>query len=63
MGKHLTMVYWKGDKFWLGKLREYPEVMTQGETIKELEENIRDAYKMMIMEDVPENYRTKEISV
>ena len=63
MDKHLTMVYWKGDKFWLGKLREYPEIMTQGETIEELEENIRDAYKMMIMEDVPENYRIKEISV
>lgn len=43
MEKHLTMVYWKGDRFWLGKLKEYPEVMTQGETPEELEENRKDA--------------------
>jgi hypothetical protein len=48
-----TMIYWKGDKFWLGKLIEHPEIMTQGETINELEENIKDAYMMMVMEDVP----------
>ena len=63
MNKHFTMVYWKGDKFWLGKLLEHPEIMTQGETLEELEENMKDAYKMMVMEDVPENYRTKEIVV
>jgi len=63
MDKKLTMVYWKGEKFWLGKLIEYPEIMTQGETIEELEENLRDAYSMMVMEDVPEGYKTKKISV
>ena len=57
------MLYWKGEKFWLGKLLEYPEIMTQGETLEELEENMRDVYKLMVMEDVPENYQTKEITV
>lgn len=57
------MVYWKGEKFWLGKLLEYPEIMTQGETIEELEENLRDAYKMMVMEDIPEDHKIKEISI
>ena len=55
MDKRLTMAYWKGDKFWLGKSLEHPEIMTQGETIEELKENLRDAYKMMVMEDVPED--------
>lgn len=63
MDKNLTMVYWRGDSFWLGKLIEHPEIMTQGETIEELEENLRDAYKMMVMEDVPEDYQVKEIPV
>jgi len=63
MDKRLTMVYWKGEKFWLGKILEYPEIMTQGETVEELEENLRDAYKIMVMEDVPENYQIKEIPV
>jgi hypothetical protein len=33
MEKKLTMIYWKGEKFWLGKLLEHPEIMTQGETL------------------------------
>jgi predicted RNase H-like HicB family nuclease len=57
----LTMVYWKGDTYWLGKILEHPEIMTQGETLEELEGNLRDAYRMMILEDVPEDHQTKEI--
>jgi len=51
MNKHPTMIYWKGEKFWLGKLLEYPEIMTQGETLEELEENIRDVFKLMVRDD------------
>ncbi len=39
-----TMIYWKSDPFWLGKFLEHPEIMTQGETLEELEENLREAY-------------------
>ena len=59
----IKMVYWKGEKFWLGKILEHPEIMSQGETIEELEENLKDAYKLMLMDDVPLNYQLKEISV
>ena len=63
MTKRLTLIYWKGDRFWLGKLLEHPEIMTQGETIEELEENIKDAYLLMAMDDVPEKYEMKEIAL
>ena len=59
----MTMIYWKGEKYWLGKLREHPEIMTQGRTLKELETNLRDAYRMMILEDVPATHREKAIAV
>jgi len=59
----LTMIYWKGKNLWLGKLKEHPEIMTQGRTLKELEANLRDAYRMMYLEDVPEKYREKAIAV
>jgi predicted RNase H-like HicB family nuclease len=59
----MTMIYWKGEKFWLGKLKEHPEIMSQGRTLKELEENLKDAYKMMVMDDVPEEHREKAIAV
>ena len=53
MKTKLKMIYWKGDKFWVGKLLEHPEIMTQGKTLEELEENMKDAYLLMTMEDVP----------
>ncbi|MBF0517343.1 MAG: type II toxin-antitoxin system HicB family antitoxin [Nitrospirae bacterium] len=59
----LTLVYWKGEKFWLGKLLEYPDIMTQAETLEELEENIKDAYHLMVLEDIPGDFKLKEIAV
>jgi predicted RNase H-like HicB family nuclease len=47
----MTMIYWKSDKFWLGKLLERPEIMTQGETPEELKENIKEAFLLMAMDD------------
>ena len=63
MHTKIKMVYWKGEKFWLGKILDHPEIMSQGETLEELEENLKDAYKLMLMDDVPLDYQLKEISV
>ncbi|MCD6335280.1 MAG: type II toxin-antitoxin system HicB family antitoxin [Candidatus Latescibacteria bacterium] len=63
MNTKMTMVYWKSKRFWLGKLLEHPEIMTQGETLEELEENIKDAYLLMAMEDVPEQYKLREVAL
>ncbi len=62
MKTKLTLLYWKSTHFWLGKLLEYPEIMTQGETLEELEENIRDAYRLMVLKDVPADHQTKTIT-
>lgn len=61
MNAKMPLIHWKEDKFWLGKLLEHPEIMTQGESLEELEENIKDAYLLMALDDVPEEYETKEI--
>jgi len=63
MKTKMTLVYWKGEKYWLGKLLEHPEIMTQGETLGELEENIKDAYLLMAMDEVPEEHEMKEIAI
>ena len=63
MHPKMTLIYWQSDKFWLGKLLEHPEIMTQGETLEELEDNIKDAYLLMAMDDVPEEYQLKEIAL
>ena len=57
----LTMLYWRDGQFWLGKILEHPEIMTQGETLEELEENLKDAYHLIVLDEVPEDYQMKEI--
>ncbi len=61
MGSQLKMVYWKGEKFWLGKLVDHPEIMSQGETVEELEDNLRDAFREMLFDDVPPEFSVKDI--
>ncbi|MFP3897859.1 MAG: type II toxin-antitoxin system HicB family antitoxin [Dehalococcoidia bacterium] len=63
METRLTMVYWRSERFWLGKLLERPEIMTQGRTLEELEENMKDAYLLMTMEDVPDGHLVKELKL
>jgi len=50
METNLKMIYWKGEKFWVGKLLERPDIMTQGLTLEELKENMKDAYLLMTMD-------------
>jgi hypothetical protein len=59
----MTLVYWKSKKFWLGKLLEHPKIMTQGRTLEELERNIREAYLLMALDDVPKEYRIREVAI
>ena len=59
----MTLIYWRGEKFWLGKLLEHPEIMTQGRTLAELERNIREAYLLMAMDDVPDEYQLKAVAI
>ena len=52
MESKLKMVYWKGEKYWVGKLVDHPDVMSQGKTLEELEENIVDAYKLLVLDEL-----------
>jgi len=44
----LTLEYWEDEGWLVGRLLEVPGVFSQGETLKELKENIQDAYKLML---------------
>jgi predicted RNase H-like HicB family nuclease len=50
MVNNFTLEYWIDDEWYVGKLKEVPGIFSQGETLEELEENIRDVYKMMMAE-------------
>jgi predicted RNase H-like HicB family nuclease len=65
MVRTFTLEYWQDDGWYVGRLKEVPGVFSQGETMAELEDNIRDAYKMMMETEVlPElSMRPKEKEV
>ena len=50
-------------EMWLGYLQEYPDYMTQGETIQELEENLRDIYKDLASGAIPCARKVAELQV
>jgi len=66
MSKTLTLEYWTEDGWFIGRLKEIPSAFSQGETMEELEANIRDAYELMLETEPVLNrtdIRLKEIEV
>ena len=55
MSLRLQLEYWKDGMWFVGRLPQVPGVFSQGATLEELEENVRDAYRMMLdeQESVP----------
>ncbi len=51
MPRQFTLDYWEDSSWFVGRLREVHGVFSQGETLDALEENIRDAYRMMMDAD------------
>lgn len=47
MRRTFTLEYWQDEGWYVGQLREVPGVFSQGETLTELEENIRDAHELV----------------
>ena len=61
--KTIKFVYWQDGNFWLGYLQDYPDFMTQGETLEELQENLKDIYNEIIQENIPLVTRVGELAV
>ena len=51
MRRSFTLEYWIDEGWYIGRIKEVPGVFSQGESLDELEENIRDAYKLMMDEE------------
>ena len=48
-----TLEYWQDEGWYVGRLKEVAGVASQGQTLAELEENIRDAYQLMSETEPP----------
>ena len=53
MSHQYTLEYWIDDGWYIGRIKQIPGVFSQGETLSELKENVKDAYRMMLQESTP----------
>lgn len=59
----LKYIYWQDDNMWLGYLDEYPDYMTQGETLDDLQEHLRDIYQELGSGTIPSVRHVGELAV
>lgn len=56
-------IYWKDEDMWLGYLEEYPDYMTQGKTLEELQETLRGMFQDLCSGEIPGIRRAAELQV
>jgi len=55
--------YWQDEDMWLGYLEEYPDYMTQGESLEKLCENLKDILEELTSGCIPCVRRVAELEV
>ncbi|MEO8026824.1 MAG: type II toxin-antitoxin system HicB family antitoxin [Bryobacteraceae bacterium] len=56
-------VHWQEGDMWLGYFEEFPDYMTQGETLEDLKENLADLYTDLTSGKIPGIRRVAELPV
>ena len=56
-------VYWQDGPVWLGYLEDYPDYMTQGESLKDLQEHLRDLLLDLKSGEIPAVRQVAELTV
>lgn len=59
-----SFTYWKEpDGKYLGYLNSHPDHWTQGDTLDDLKEHLRDLYEMFAAEDIPGIRKVEELEI
>lgn len=58
-----TFVYWEEDGAWLGFLQDFPDYWTQGETLEDLKEHLRDLFHDISSGEIPGLRKVGELDV
>ena len=65
MNRTFTLEYWQDGVWVVGRFKGIPGVFSQGKSLDDLVENIKDAYQMMMADDAgkPVGITTQELEV
>ena len=61
--KKMKFVYWQTSTHWVGHFVEYPDYLTQGDTLEELRESLRDLYADLTSGEIPGIRKVDELVV
>ncbi len=61
--KGQRFTYWQDGQFWLGYLEEFPDYLTQGESLEDLKEHLRDIYRDLASGAIPAVRHVSELEV
>jgi len=61
--QNIRYVFWQDGDAWLGYLEEFPDYMTQGESLADLEEHLRDLHKDLASGVIPCARKVAELQV
>jgi len=61
--QRVNIVYWEEEGAWLGYLQEYPDYWTQGETLEDLKEHLKDLYQDITGGEIPGIRKVGELEV
>jgi hypothetical protein len=56
-------IYWQDGAQWLGYFEEYPDYMTQGESLEDLREHLKDLYRDLTSGEIPGVRRVAELPI
>ncbi len=56
-------VYWQDADFWLGYLEEFPDYLTQGQSLEDLQEHLKDLYRDLVSGEIPSVRRVAELEI
>jgi len=56
-------VYWQDADWWLGYLEEFPDYRTQGATLEDLEEHLRDLHRDLRSGAIPDVRKVSELTI
>ena len=61
--KGLRYVYWQDQGFWISYLEEFPDYLTQGQSLDDLRDHLKDLYRDLVSGEIPAVRRIAELEI
>lgn len=59
----VKIVYWQEDGGWLGYIQDYPDYRTQGDSLDDLQEHLKDLYQDLTSGQIPSIRKVAELTI